>query len=253
MGKFIDITGKKFGHLIVVKRMPNHIQPSGASVVQWLCRCDCKSKTQLIVKGCHLKDGHTKSCPCRKRKWCQKRLINLTGKRFGHLTVIKRSEDYIYPNGSISVRWLCRCDCKNKTKIIVIGANLKNNTTSSCGCQKESYIARELKSYCKKKYKSVSEYKIVKNIKTGRFLPYDIYIQRITTFIEIHGSQHYSQNKWFHPNNKKFIDNKKRDSIKRKYALKHGIYIEVDLRKIKTIKKAIAYINEKIKEHQEKL
>ena len=38
---------------------------------------------------------------------------DLTGKKFGRLTVIKRDEDRIQPSGQHKARWLCKCDCGN--------------------------------------------------------------------------------------------------------------------------------------------
>lgn len=58
-GKFQDLTGQKFNRLTVIKRIKNNKQGS-----QWLCECDCKDKTQIIVAGANLKRGHTKSCGC---------------------------------------------------------------------------------------------------------------------------------------------------------------------------------------------
>lgn len=56
-----------------------------------------------------------------------KKREDLTGKRFGQLTVLGPAED---ANGK--ARWLCRCDC-GKEKI-TYGSNLKKGTTKSCGC-----------------------------------------------------------------------------------------------------------------------
>lgn len=57
--------------------------------------------------------------------------IDLTGMRFGKLTVIRRN----YPNGKgWKVMWLCQCDCGEKT--IVSRNNVKNGHTQSCGCLK---------------------------------------------------------------------------------------------------------------------
>ncbi len=59
--------------------------------------------------------------------------IDLTGKRFGKLTVIKRIEDKVLSSGTKKTQWLCRCDCGNYTR--VIGESLKRkNGTKSCGC-----------------------------------------------------------------------------------------------------------------------
>lgn len=54
---------------------------------------------------------------------------DLTGQRFGRLTVLHRAE-----NARNLLRWCCRCDCGKET--IVLGNNLKNGDTTSCGCQK---------------------------------------------------------------------------------------------------------------------
>lgn len=62
--------------------------------------------------------------------------IDLTGRHFGKLEVLKRAENG--KNGAI--RWLCLCDCGNKT--IVQGSNLKNGRTSSCGCNMYSGVTK---------------------------------------------------------------------------------------------------------------
>lgn len=62
MPSFIDITGKKFGRLVVLKRAPN----SRTKMTRWECLCDCGNKT--IVHGAHLKRGAIKSCGCYTRE-----------------------------------------------------------------------------------------------------------------------------------------------------------------------------------------
>ena len=59
---------------------------------------------------------------------------DLTGQTFGRLKVLKRAENYKYPSGQIGVRYLCECQCKNKTKIEVFGRHLTSGNTQSCGC-----------------------------------------------------------------------------------------------------------------------
>lgn len=54
-------------------------------------------------------------------------LKDLTGKRFGRLTVISRAE-----NKGIQTRWNCHCDCGNIT--CVFGSALRHGHTKSCGC-----------------------------------------------------------------------------------------------------------------------
>lgn len=56
------------------------------------------------------------------------KVIDLTGKRFGRLTVLCRAE-----NARNMLRYRCRCDC-GKEKV-VFAHNLRTGSTNSCGCQ----------------------------------------------------------------------------------------------------------------------
>lgn len=62
-----------------------------------------------------------------------KQVKDLTGQKFGKLTVIKRAPDYISPNGRKKIVWLCKCDCGNDN-VIVRGEDLTGNHTKTCGC-----------------------------------------------------------------------------------------------------------------------
>lgn len=61
-------------------------------------------------------------------------LIDLTGLRFGRLTVI----EYAGANAHRKKAWVCRCDCGNV--LTVAGASLKNGNTKSCGCYKRDKL-----------------------------------------------------------------------------------------------------------------
>lgn len=50
---FKDLTGKKFGNLLVIEYKNNG---------KWLCKCDCGN--EKIIRGNNLKRGLTKSCGC---------------------------------------------------------------------------------------------------------------------------------------------------------------------------------------------
>lgn len=60
--KLKDLTGQKFGRLLVIKRGKSHIQPNGKPRVMWLCKCDCGNSIE--VRGSDLKSNKTKSCGC---------------------------------------------------------------------------------------------------------------------------------------------------------------------------------------------
>ena len=57
-----------------------------------------------------------------------RRLIDLTGQRFGRLTVVSRAENDRHRNS----RWICVCDCGKKKEIH--GMSLRRGKTLSCGC-----------------------------------------------------------------------------------------------------------------------
>lgn len=58
------------------------------------------------------------------------RYIDLTGQKFGRLTVIKKVEATTKNKGRAT--WLCQCECGNTKR--VLGQNLQNNHVRSCGC-----------------------------------------------------------------------------------------------------------------------
>lgn len=57
---------------------------------------------------------------------------DLTGKKFGRLTVIKQVEDHVSPKGKHESKWLCGCECGNTKE--VLGRSLIYGLTLSCGC-----------------------------------------------------------------------------------------------------------------------
>lgn len=57
-----DLTGHRFGKLVVISREPNNKWRNS----MWLCKCDCGKTT--IVNGSRLTSGHTRSCGCLQRE-----------------------------------------------------------------------------------------------------------------------------------------------------------------------------------------
>ena len=58
----IDEMGKKYSHLLVVKKSPNRLN----GLVCWRCHCDCGK--YVTVTGDALRKGRATSCGCRKKK-----------------------------------------------------------------------------------------------------------------------------------------------------------------------------------------
>lgn len=146
--KSIDITGKRFGRLVAIKEIEPKEYPNRKQR-QYLCQCDCGKQAKVLMML--LRGGQTKSCGCaRKEKEIE---YDLTGRRFGKLTVVKIADER---NKNRALLWVCACDCGNVTRSTV--GNLINGSRVSCGCEKESDSPTKIKgvSYNKqnKKYKA---------------------------------------------------------------------------------------------------
>lgn len=125
----IDLTGQRFGRLVVIEKAGNNKEGRA----MWLCRCSCGN--ERIILGKSLRNGHTQSCGCLNKEINSERsLINRVGQRFGRLVVEERAQDYIAKNGNHHVMWRCRCDCGNTT--IADSCQLSSGKTKSCGCLK---------------------------------------------------------------------------------------------------------------------
>ena len=75
------MVGKKFGNLVVQKLAYR----GKDSKKYWECQCGCGRV--CLVQESHLKNGHTKSCGCLRKKRMTNRWLDLTGQRYGRLVV----------------------------------------------------------------------------------------------------------------------------------------------------------------------
>lgn len=83
------------------------------------------------------------------------KLIDLTGQRFGRLTVLGRAGIYRAPDQeTICLTWRCRCDCGNET--VVIGNNLKHGYTKSCGCLRKEIASERMRAYHDKRQRTAN-------------------------------------------------------------------------------------------------
>jgi hypothetical protein len=127
LGKFIDLTGQRFGRLVALKRI---INPEKYKKTFWLCKCDCGN--EIIVWYGSLKNTkETQSCGCLNKEITSKKFTKKIeiGERFGKLIVL----EYM---GSRNHRaqWKCKCDCGNIKNIS--GKELRSGHSQSCGCSR---------------------------------------------------------------------------------------------------------------------
>jgi len=123
--RLIDLTGQRFGRLVVLSRAEN----DRWNQTRWRVRCDCGN--ERLVSGKCLRQGRSTSCGCLRSEKLQARYENISGKRYGKLIAVSRVPFSAKKN---SVCWNCICDCGNNT--IVKYGNLRSGHTTSCGCAK---------------------------------------------------------------------------------------------------------------------
>lgn len=74
MSKFIDLTGERFGRLVVLR----YVGKNHRGRIQWLCECDCGNEKTIV--GHRLKSSDTKSCGCLRMEQLTKHGHSVRGK-----------------------------------------------------------------------------------------------------------------------------------------------------------------------------
>lgn len=113
-----DLTGKRFGDLVVVKKGDT---PAGRDGVWWTCQCSCGK--QVDYSASVLKSGKRRDCGCKRE------VKDLPTQRFGQLTALYPTEKR---SRSGEVIWHCRCDCGNE--VDASRSQLMKGIATSCGC-----------------------------------------------------------------------------------------------------------------------
>lgn len=68
-------------------------------------------------------------------------VIDITGQKFGRLTVIERN----YNDERDGVFWLCKCECGNTKSIL--GKYIRHGNTTSCGCFHNQIVSANSKTH----------------------------------------------------------------------------------------------------------
>lgn len=126
-GRAKDITGERFGRLLVIGRTHNIGKDTA-----WLCKCDCGNYKSVRTSG--LKTGDYVSCGCKRKELNMP--DDIRGQKFGRLTAVELTNRR---SSSGDAYWKCQCECGNVTE--VKKSRLSGGYTKSCGC-----LARELSS-----------------------------------------------------------------------------------------------------------
>ena len=203
-----DLTGQHFGRLTVIEKYAH------AKRSTYKCLCDCGNIINVL--GSSLVTGRTQSCGCLRNERMKKATYkDLTGNRFGKLTVIKECG---HKNNSIA--WLCQCDCGNQ--IIVSGHSLKCGYTSSCGClcSKGEYSVIQWLQMHNIEFEFQKKFPELIGVNNGK-LSYDFYLPQYNLLTEIQGIQHEKPIEIF-GGEEQFKTQQEHDRRKREYAEKNG-------------------------------
>lgn len=233
-----NLIGQRFGLLTVIER-----RPSKRGHSNWLCQCDCGNQKEVL--GTNLKTRKIVSCGCYHKKLVSElKTKDLTGQKFGKLTVLKR----VSPIGEPHMKWECKCDCGRT--ITVAGTALKQGITQSCGCTR---------SRGEKKIREVLEtlqfsYKTEYSFSDLPRLRFDFAIfekdNKLLCLIEFDGIQHFEYSGNWHQTKEEFELAQQRDIIKTEYCINNHIPLiripYYDLSKIDN-----EYLLQKIKEAQD--
>lgn len=211
-GKFKDLSGQRFGRLLVLYRNGS----SKSKKVLWHCQCDCGKEVDVI--SAQLLNGKTQSCGCLQRElFSEKQVLDLSNQRFGKLVAIEYKGIKNH-----KAMWLCKCDCGNFCEIPC--AYLRSGNTKSCGCLSmkswgEWTISQILND---KGISYISQYSFDDlrsdvNVKL-RFDFALFYQNQIVGLIEYQGPQHYDETNSFYTS--KLVEH---DAKKYNYCLSRNI------------------------------
>lgn len=230
MGKMKDLTGQRFGKLLVLECAG---KPDGRRYC-WKCQCDCGNTK--IIAGASLTSGNTKSCGCLIKetglnKWnleqSEKAKI-LLGTKFGKLTVIEDLGFKEQVPGHKRRWYKCQCDCGNICE--VMGNKLKQKQVISCGkclVSKGEFIIQQILDNANIEYNYDCQLPELTK-ECGKKLRFDFILYKegqINRIIEFDGRQHIygpDTNYWGHSTDTlKAIQ--ERDKIKNTFCRNHNI------------------------------
>lgn len=139
--RFIDLTGRRFGRLVVLARVGH---ASGNLDTVWRCRCDCGNETD--ARASRMKGGSKASCGCLRSEAKRAAAKDFTGRKYGKWTVLRRGP-YRERKGGTTATWICRCGCGREKE--VISHSLTQGCSTSCGCTRRRDGGMEVHGYSK--------------------------------------------------------------------------------------------------------
>ena len=120
---------------------------------------------------------------------------DLTGQKFGRLTVLRQAPDKIKPSGAHSKMWECKCDCGNIK--IISRSSLVSGDTVSCGCYHKEHAHDYGKKHGLTNTKLYTKWSgIVQRCTNPNAIHYDMYGGRGITICDEWRNDFYSFYSW---------------------------------------------------------
>ena len=211
-----DLTGQRFGKLVVLNFYDIYETPGGARETRWLCQCDCGNTT--VVRRNKLIKGRTKSCGCYRSEVTSERFsIDLKGQKYGMLTPIECVGSQFINGKNVGHLWRCRCDCGNEK--ITNSNYLRFGRVKSCGCMISAGEAETEALLNQKGVKHTRQYLFPDLVSdSGNYLMFDFAIKddddSLICLIEYQGVQHYDPDMDFGKQQREVTDAQKKEYCK---------------------------------------
>lgn len=216
----IDLTGQRFGRLMALEPTNERRDTS----VIWKCQCDCGNICYKASQD--LRQGKTQSCGCLQQEARYIPNQDLTGQKFGRLTVIKQANESNH-EGTL---WLCECECGGIK--IASSYALTHGRVQSCGCLNSIMNSKIAQLLTELNINYIKE-KIFNDCKDNKNLRFDFYLPDDNICIEYDGEQHFNAVKYW--GGQEGLKNRQyKDEIKNQYCKNNNIslirlnYLEKD-------------------------
>jgi len=223
--------GDKIGvnQLTVVEEVEPHFSPSGSKFRRFKVICPkCGKNFITWMASLNQKKYPVKQCPdCAFKEqqekaieWGHNRINDLTGQKFGKLTVLYATDKR---NNSRNVIWHCKCECGNEKDIS--SGDLQSGMTLSCGCLKSSkgeYLISSLLKENNIVFEQQKTFNDCTNPENTSLLRFDFYLPDYNCCIEYDGGQHFKSVDYW-GGEEEFERRQLLDSIKDEYCENNGI------------------------------
>lgn len=210
----IDLTGQRFGRLVVEKMLWDS-HPTKA-----VCKCDCGNTVTVINTG--LSTGKTSSCGCLQKEIASK--VNTKDWRDFRSEYGIKFISQSHKNSKGQWIWNCECGICGKN-FTALPAKIINGHITSCGCRKRSSREELIKVYLDSLGLTYKEQYRISECRDRYSLPFDFAVIKDDgsfILIEYDGIQHYRPSDLFGGQNG-YEERIRKDNIKNEFCLTNNI------------------------------